>query len=150
MRPLLIFFLMVGAANAQGENSQATENFISILGRAMDQETPAYLQIGGGTCWEAVIEVIDGELTFGGGQGPAPRIFADRSGPMLLLDGTSDQVGGASYMVLRASEATADPTGTILRPVALCRDADGAPKCTGNIGGLRQFALQVSSDNFCE
>ena len=141
---------MVGAANAQTGNSQATENLISILSRSMDQETPAYLQIGDGPCWETVIEVIDGDLTFGGGQGPAPRIFADQSGPMLLLDGASDQVGGESYLVLRASEATTDPTGTILRPVALCRDAEGAPRCTGKIGGLRQFSLRASSDNICE
>jgi hypothetical protein len=150
MRPLLIFFLMAGAANAQGGNSQATENFISILGRSMDQETPAYMQIGDGPCWETVIEGIDGDLTFGGGQGPAPRIVADRSGPMLLLDGTFDQVGGASYIVLRASKATTAPTGTILRPVALCRDAEGAPQCTRNIGGLRQFSLKISSDKLCE
>ena len=150
MRSLLFIFLMVGAANAQTGNSQATENLISILSRSMDQETPAYLQIGDGPCWETVIEVIDGDLTFGGGQGPAPRIFADQSGPMLLLDGVSEQVGGESYLVLRASEATTDPTGTILRPVALCRDAEGAPRCTGKIGGLRQFSLRASSDNICD
>lgn len=150
MRALFIFFLMVGAANAQTGNPQATENFISILSRSMDQKTPAYLQIGAGPCWETVIEVIDGDLTFGGGRGPAPRIFADKLGPMLLLDGRSDQAGGASYMVLRASEATIDPTGAILRPVALCREGDGAPQCTRNIGGLRKLSLQASSSNFCE
>ena len=150
MRSLLIFLLMVGAANAQTKNSQATENFISILARSMDQETPAYLQIGNGPCWETVIEVIDGDLKFGGGQGPAPRIFGDQSGPLLLLDGTSDQVGGAGYLVLRPSEATTGPTGTILRPVALCRDTESAPRCSRNIGGLRAFSLRASSVNFCE
>lgn len=150
MRYLLIFFVLACAANAQTGKSQATENLISIIGQSMDQETPTYLQIGDGPCWETVIEVIDGDLTFGGGQGPAPRIFADQSGPMLLLDGASDQVGGASYLVLRASEETVDPAGTILRPVALCRDTEGAPQCTRNIGGLQQFSLRASSDNFCK
>lgn len=150
MRFLLTFFVMVGAAYAETGGSLATENFVSILARSMDQETPAYLQLGDGPCWETVIEVIDGDLTFGGGNGPEPRIFADQSGPMLFLDGESDQVGGASYIVLRASEATSDPIGTILRPVAICRDTDGAPQCTRNIGGLRQLSLRASSENFCE
>ncbi len=150
MRSVLILFLMFGATSAEAENSTATENLISIIARSMDQETPAYLQIGAGPCWETRIEVIDGDLTFGGGQGPAPRIFADQSGPMLFLDGRSDHAGGASYMLLRAREATTNPIGVILNPVALCREIDGTPKCTGNIGGLKRFSLRASSDNICE
>ena len=150
MRSLVMFLVLAGAAHAQTANSEATENLISILSRSMDQKTPSYLQIGDGPCWETRIELIDGDLTFGGGKGPAPRIFADQSGPMLLLDGSSDQAGGPSYLVLRAAEATTDPAGTILRPAALCRDTDGAPRCTGKIGGLRMFSLRASSENFCQ
>jgi hypothetical protein len=150
MRLLTIALFFASAADAQTENTDATENLISVLSRSMDNETPAYFRIGNSICWEARIEVVDGDLIFGGGQGPAPRIFADQAGPMLFLDGSSDQIRGKSYMVLRAQEATVYPSGAILRPVSLCREVDGAPQCTRNIGGLGQFSLEVSSENFCD
>jgi len=141
--------LLAGAAHAQPDTLGAVNNLTSILARSMDQQTPAYLRLANGPCWEARIEVVEGDLTFGGGNGPAPRIFADENGPMLLLNGKSEQVGGASYMVLRASEATSDPTGTVLKAVSLCKETDSNRQCTGNIGSLSQFSLEVSSEDFC-
>jgi len=150
MRLMAILLCLAGAANAQTGRSDAEEAFVEILSRSMNQKAPTYLRIAGGPCWEARIEIVDGDVTLGGGNGPAPRVFADQKGTMLLLDGESDQVGGASYMVLRTNEATTDPVGAILRPVAICADTEATPRCTGKIGGLRHFSLHASSVNFCE
>lgn len=89
-------------------------------------------------------------MLFGGGQGPEPHIFEDSVGPMLLLHGDSNQMGGSSYIVLRPFMEGWYGDSTIFRPAAMCRGEGDEQICTGAIGGLRHFSLETSTRDFCD
>ena len=149
IRVLVCLILLSPAAVAESRSEAANRSFLAILETAFGERAPVFLRISDGPCWQAHVLTQDGIMLFGGGQGPEPHIAQDSVSPMLLLHGSSDQMGGPSYMVLRPYLEGWSEDSTIFRTVAICRGDGDTQSCTGAIGGLHRFSLEVSTQDFC-